>query len=65
MRALSAAEEAGGDRAGEESAALYPLDREQYPFWDKHVDFARYSLPKIERMPTRLQPGGKPDEMDI
>lgn len=80
LRSLSAAEDAGGDREGEESAVLYVFDSEQYPLWDIRVDQARDPLaelerlypiflerliPEIHRMPTRAHPGGKRDETDI
>jgi uncharacterized Ntn-hydrolase superfamily protein len=80
LRALGAAEDAGGDRKGEESAALYVVDEEEYPLWDIRVDqhrdpltelerlypiFLERMLPEIQRMPTRRQPAGKPDEQDV
>jgi uncharacterized Ntn-hydrolase superfamily protein len=80
LRALGRAEDAGGDREGEESAALYVVDTEEYPLWDVRVDqhrdpltelerlypiFLKELIPEIERMPTRRHPGGRPDEDDI
>lgn len=80
LRALGAAEDAGGDRQGEESAALYVVDEEEYPLWDIRVDqhrdpltelerlypiFLERMLPEIERMPTRKQPAGAVDERDV
>jgi uncharacterized Ntn-hydrolase superfamily protein len=80
LRALSAAEDAGGDREGEESAVLYVVDAEEYPLWDMRVDqhrdpvaelerlypiFLERLLPDIARMPTRRHPAGLSDEEDI
>jgi uncharacterized Ntn-hydrolase superfamily protein len=80
LRALSAAEDAGGDREGEESAVLYVVDSEEYPLWDMRVDqhrdpvaelerlypiFLEHVLPEIARMPTRRNPAGLREEDDI
>jgi uncharacterized Ntn-hydrolase superfamily protein len=79
LRALSAAEDAGGDREGEESAVLYVVDTEAYPLWDMRVDqhrdpvgelerlypiFLERVLPEIGRMPTRRNPAGLAEEDD-
>lgn len=74
--ALTAGEAAGGDRRGERSAAIFVVDREEYPLWDIRVDhhhdplselkrlhevFARELIPEIRKMPTRARPGGFAD----
>lgn len=77
MEALEAAEQAGGDWKGERSAAIYIVDKEEYPLWDIRVDanpdpfrelrrlhdiFARQLIPEMKRMPTRANPAGDPAE---
>jgi uncharacterized Ntn-hydrolase superfamily protein len=79
METLEAGDRAGGDRQGERSATIYIVHREEYPLWDVRVDahpdpfselrrlhdiFSRQLLPEIRRMPTRVNPGGEPEEHD-
>lgn len=78
--ALAAAKEAGGDKKGEKSAALYVMDTEEYPLWDIRVDyhdqpvaelhrlytvFRNALLPHIKEMPTRKNPAGGADETSV
>lgn len=74
LSALQAGEEAGGDRRGARSAAIYVVASEYYPLWDLRVDdndrpleelaklhhsFSRTILPQIRRLPTRAEPRGQ------
>lgn len=73
LRALEAGKEAGGDRRGEQSAALYVHRGHPYPYMDLRVDHHREPvaelrrvyeaarpelLPFVEAMPTRDRPEG-------
>ena len=76
MRALEAGQAAGGDRRGRQSAALYVVSGEEYPYVDLRVDVSadpvaelrrvfeiakRQLLPLIETLPTREEPAGRID----
>ena len=76
MRALEAGQAAGGDRRGRQSAALYVVGREEYPYLSLRVDahaepvaelrrvleIARAQLlPLVETLPTRGDPAGRID----
>jgi uncharacterized Ntn-hydrolase superfamily protein len=77
MRALEAGDAAGGDRRGRQSAALTVHHVEAYPLVDVRVDehprpvselrrvlriFTLQTLPFVEGMPTRANPGaGAPE----
>jgi uncharacterized Ntn-hydrolase superfamily protein len=73
LRALEAGQAAGGDKRGRQSAALYVVKSEPYPYLDLRVDehpdpvaelrrvyevAKRELLPFIEAMPTRENPKG-------
>lgn len=74
MRALEAGQEAGGDRRGRQSAAVYVVHHEPYSYLDLRVDehadpvdelrrvfeVVRTDLiPLVERLPTRANPEGE------
>lgn len=74
MRALEAGQEAGGDRRGRQSAAIYVVHHEPYSYLDLRVDehadpvdelrrvfeVVRTDLiPLVERLPTRANPEGE------
>ena len=76
MRALEAGQAAGGDRRGRQSAALYVVGREEYPYLNLRVDahaepvaelrrvleIARAQLlALVETLPTRGDPAGRID----
>ena len=76
LRALEAGQAAGGDRRGRQSAALYVVGREEYPYLSLRVDahaepvaelrrileIARAQLlPLVETLPTRADPAGRID----
>jgi uncharacterized Ntn-hydrolase superfamily protein len=73
LRALESGQAAGGDKRGRQSAALYVVKSEPYPYLDLRVDehpdpvaelrrvyevAKRELLPFIEAMPTRDNPKG-------
>lgn len=73
LRALESGQAAGGDKRGRQSAALYVVKSEPYPYLDLRVDehpdpvaelrrvhevAKRELLPFIEAMPTRENPKG-------
>lgn len=73
MRALEAAQSAGGDRRGKQSAALYVATTEEYGYVDIRVDdnpdpvtelrrvfevVKREFLPFVSQLPTRANPKG-------
>ena len=73
LRALESGQAAGGDKRGRQSAALYVVKSESYPYLDLRVDehpdpvvelrrvyevAKRELLPFIEAMPTRDNPKG-------
>lgn len=73
LRALEAAQAAGGDKRGRQSAALYVVSSEPYPYLDLRVDehqepvaelrrvyevASRELLPFVEALPTRNNPAG-------
>lgn len=73
LRALEAGQEAGGDRRGEQSAALYVHRGHPYPYVDLRVDHhpepvaelrrihdavTAELLPFVEALPTRDRPAG-------
>ena len=73
LRALESGQAAGGDKRGRQSAALYVVKNEPYPYLDLRVDehpdpvteirrvyevAKRELLPFIEAMPTRDNPKG-------
>lgn len=74
MQALEAGQEAGGDRRGRQSAAVYVVHHEPYSYLDLRVDehadpvdelrrvfeVVRTDLiPLVERLPTRANPEGE------
>lgn len=73
VRALEAGQAAGGDRRGKQSAAIYVVHTEPYPYLDLRVDehpdpvaelrriyeIVKVDLmPLVERLPTRANPEG-------
>jgi uncharacterized Ntn-hydrolase superfamily protein len=73
LRALESGQAAGGDKRGRQSAALYVVKSEPYPYLDLRVDehpdpvaelrrvyevAKRELLPFVEAMPTRENPQG-------
>lgn len=50
MRALEAAQEAGGDNRGRCSAAIRVFDHEQYPYLDARVDDHSDPVPELRRL---------------
>lgn len=73
LRSLEAAKEAGGDRRGEQSAALYVHRGRPYPYLDLRVDWHPEPVaelrrvyeaaeprlrPFVDALPTRENPGG-------
>lgn len=73
MRALEAGQTAGGDRRGKQSAAIYVVHTEPYPYLDLRVDehpdpvaelrriyeiVKTDLMPFVERLPTRANPEG-------
>ena len=48
--ALEAAQAAGGDKRGRQSAALYVVDREEYPVVDLRVDEHPYPVAELRRI---------------
>lgn len=77
LGALESGQEAGGDRRGRQSAALYVVQKERYPYVDLRVDehpdpvaelrriydIARQELfPFIEALATRNHPAGKSND---
>ena len=50
LAALEAGREAGGDRRNLRSAALYVVDREEFPYVDLRVDEHRDPLPELRRI---------------
>jgi len=73
LRALESGQAAGGDKRGRQSAALYVVKSEPYPYLDLRVDehpdpvaelrrvyevAKRELLPFVEAMPTRENPKG-------
>lgn len=77
MRVLEAGQAGGGDKRGRQSAALYVVDKEEYPCCDLRVDdhpqpvaelrrileVVRAQLfPFMEIMPTRANPAGRTDK---
>lgn len=80
VEALTAADAAGGDAKGEQSATLYVMDTEEYPLWDIRVDlhddpvaelrrlyevFREQLLPQVKAMPTRRNPAGSFEEESV
>lgn len=78
LAALEAGQEAGGDRRGKQSAALYVHGGHPYPYLDLRVDehhdpvgelrrvhdiAERELLPFIDALPTRDEPGGRFDQL--
>lgn len=74
MQALEAGDQAGGDKRGKQSAALYVVKDEPYPYVDvrvdEHADAVRELsrvlairqeklAPFIEQLPSKTSPGGK------
>jgi uncharacterized Ntn-hydrolase superfamily protein len=77
MKALEAAQAAGGDKRGRQSAALLVMKTEGYAYVDLRVDehpdpvaelrrvfgvASRQLTPFVEMMPTRAEPTRNPDE---
>jgi uncharacterized Ntn-hydrolase superfamily protein len=74
--AIEAAQSAGGDKRGTQSAALLIYDREEWPYLSLRVDdhpkpilelrrvleVARRQLPFVRTLPTRANPRGITDE---
>lgn len=73
VRALEAGQRAGGDKRGRQSAAIYVVHTEPYPYLDLRVDehpdpvaelrriyelVKTDLLPLVERLPTRANPEG-------
>ncbi len=73
LRTLESGQAAGGDKRGRQSAALYVVKSEPYPYLDLRVDehsdpvaelrrvyevAKRELLPFVEAMPTRVNPKG-------
>ncbi|WP_368653135.1 DUF1028 domain-containing protein [Ornithinibacillus sp. 4-3] len=73
LKSLEAAQAAGGDKRGRQSAALYVVNEEEYPYMDlrvdEHVDpvqelrriftLAQEQLvPRMKLMPTKKNPAG-------
>ena len=50
LAALTAGQEAGGDRRGKQSAALKVVDREEYAFIDLRVDEHADPIPELQRV---------------
>jgi len=50
LRALEVGQEAGGDRRGLQSAALYVVDREEFPYADLRVDEHRDPVGELRRI---------------
>jgi len=50
LRALEAGQEAGGDRRGRQSAGLYVVGTEEYPFCDLRVDDHEDPVPELRRL---------------
>ncbi|MEV0087829.1 DUF1028 domain-containing protein [Saccharopolyspora sp. NPDC050642] len=78
LLSLEAGQQAGGDRRGKQSAALYVNNGEPYPYLDLRVDdhpepvaelrriyevAKRELLPFVEALPTRKNPHGRFDEL--
>ncbi|MEV0057767.1 DUF1028 domain-containing protein, partial [Saccharopolyspora shandongensis] len=78
LLSLEAGQQAGGDRRGKQSAALYVNNGEPYPYLDLRVDdhpepvaelrriyevAKRELLPFVEALPTRKNPQGRFDEL--
>lgn len=76
MLALEAGQDAGGDKRGKVSAALYVVAGEDYPLWDLRVDAHADPVPELRRvyeiarkellpfirsLPTRGNPAGRFD----
>jgi uncharacterized Ntn-hydrolase superfamily protein len=76
VRALEAAQVAGGDKRGQQSAALYVVREEEWPYLSLRVDehrepigelrrifevAKRQLIPFIEQVPTRAKPDAQPD----
>jgi len=76
LRALEAAQVAGGDKRGRQSAGLYVVRGEEWPYVslrvDEHIDpirelrrifevAKRQLIPFIEQVPTRAKPDAQPD----
>lgn len=74
LGALEKGQQCGGDKRGQQSAALYIVDTEQYPLFDLRVDEHKsplkelrrvYSvateelLPLVKMFPTKVNPSGK------
>jgi uncharacterized Ntn-hydrolase superfamily protein len=74
VRTLEAGQAAGGDRRGRQSAAIYVVHTEPYPYLDLRVDdhpdpvaelrriyelVKTDLLPLVERLPTRANPEGE------
>jgi uncharacterized Ntn-hydrolase superfamily protein len=77
MKCLEAAQAAGGDKRGRQSAALYVVKTEAYPLVDLRVDehtepvaelrrvftvASKQLRPFVEMMPTRAEPTRNPDD---
>jgi uncharacterized Ntn-hydrolase superfamily protein len=77
MKVLEAGQSAGGDSRGRQSAALYVVRNEEYPYLDLRVDehtdavgdlrrvleiAKRQLYPFIELLPTRANPSGQEDD---
>lgn len=78
LASLEAGQEAGGDRRGKQSAALYVHNGHPYPYLDLRVDehpdpvvelrrvyevAKRELLPFVGALPTRAQPAGRFDQL--
>lgn len=50
LRALEAGQEAGGDRRGRQSACLYVVATEEYPYVDLRVDDHSDPIPELRRI---------------
>jgi len=50
LQALEAAQAAGGDMRGRQSAALYVVDKEEYPLVDLRVDEHPYPVAELRRV---------------
>lgn len=76
LAALQAGQDAGGDKRGRQSAALYIVDKEDYPYLDLRVDehpdpvrelrrvyeeAKKTLLPLIAMLPTKENPAGNFD----
>lgn len=53
--ALEAGQAAGGDKRGRQSAALYVVDREEYPYLDLRVDEHADPVPELRRVYREAQ----------